>query len=185
MRAPECASIGPLTLVDTGDRRAYEGATLQKGVRSTGLARIFDVSGSGLSVEIADITFDNGARDVRMRSRRDVESLDRLMHGLRIGVQALPDSRWFVHLRFPAVGSQGTVTQHKTDLETLETRCRFDVKDALVRAGAAAVNRRELAFGDAGRRREELCAVFDSEYSIVPAAAYTLTPLLTYYTEFC
>lgn len=178
-------TVGPLTLTQLGRPIAFEGETIIKGQRSTGLARIFEVRGDNFDVEIADVAFDNGSRDVRMTSRRDHESLDRLVHGLRVGVHRTTNDRWFAQLRVPAVGSRGTETFHQTDLESLTDVCRFDVKEPLVGAGAITVNRRELAIGDNRRARNELCATFDREDSLVPVVAYAVTPLFTYAAQFC
>ena len=79
--------IGPVRLVETGERRPFEGETTTKGQRARGVARIFEVTGSDLDVEIADVSFENGKRDVRMLDRRAMVRLDRLTHGLRVGGQ--------------------------------------------------------------------------------------------------
>lgn len=175
---------GPLTVVDVGRRVAVEEETIKRRERSTGLAHLYEVTGPGFAVEIADMSFDNGTRDVRMYDRRDAPSLNRLMHGFRIGVHHWESEKWFVQLRIPAVGSRGTETPHQTDLQDLNLLCRFDIRAAMLQAGATSVNRRELALGDTGRSRNELCATFDTEYSPVPAAAYAITPLLTYHRLF-
>lgn len=177
-------AIGPLTLIDTGVRRPHEAETTKKRERSTGVARILDVVGPGVDVEIADITFDNGKRDVRMLNRRAVIALDRLVHGLRVGVHRDRGDRWFVELRVPALGTRQTSTQHRTDIGELNDLCAFDIKNTLVESGAVAVSRREQAIGDSGRRRNELCAVFDHEDSLIPAVAYAITPLFSYLQRF-
>ncbi len=178
------AEIGPLTLLETGERRDFEGETTTKRERADGVARVFDVTGPDVDVEIADVTFVNGSRDVRMLDRRDVKPLDRLVHGLRLGVHRSHDGRWYVQLRIPALGSR-TVTPHQTNLDELNDTCGFDVRKALVGAGALAVNRRELAIGGTGRTKNELCAVFRGDDSLLPAVAYAITPLLTYWQLFC
>jgi hypothetical protein len=176
--------IGPLTLLETGERRDVEGETTTKGVRADGVARVFDVTGPDVDVEIADVTWVNRSRDVRMLNRREVKPLDRLVRGLRIGVHPSRDDRWYVELRIPALGPRMVPTQHKTNLDELDERCGFDVRQLLVGAGAVAVNPRALAIGDAGPRRNELCAVFRGEDSSLPAVAYAITPLLTYWKLF-
>ena len=186
MRAAQLTTleIGPLMVRETGERRVLEAETLRKRERSGGIARIVEVSGVGIEAELADITFANGSRDVRMLSRRGCEPLDRLVHGLRIGVHAAAN-RWFVELRIPAAGERKTVTGHQANLVELDRTCQVDTKAALMAAGATGVDRRELAVGDKGRRRNELCAVFEVEDGLVPVAAYAITPLLAYWYLFC
>jgi hypothetical protein len=184
MDARARVEIGPLTLLETGERRDFEGETTTKSERADGVARVFDVTGPDVDVEIADVTFVNGSRDVRMLDRREVKPLDRLVHGLRLGVHRSHDERCYLQLRIPALGSRMVVTQHQTNLDELNETCRFDVREALVGAGALAVNRRELAIGDTGRTKNELCVVFRGEDSPLPAIAYAITPLLTYWQLF-
>lgn len=172
--------IGPITIVDLERHVVVEEETIKRRERSTGLAHLHAVTGPDFEVEIADMKFDNGTRDVRMFNRRDAASLDRLTHGFRIGVHQWDPQTWFMQLRVPAVGLRGTETAHQTTVEDLNLLCRFDTRTALVEAGATAVNRRELALGDKGRARNELCTAFDSEYSPVPVVAYAITPLFTY-----
>jgi hypothetical protein len=176
--------IGPVRLVETGERRPFEGETTTKGQRKRGVARIFEVTGPDLDVEIADVSFENGKRDIRMLDRRAVVPLDRLTHGLRVGVHAARGQRWWVLLRLPAVGARGTVTWHKTNLEELNRVCGFDVREALIKGGAVAVNRAELAIGSTKQSKDQLCAVFESEGSSFPAVAYTITPLIAFWRQF-
>jgi len=177
--------IGPILLTDTGERRAVEAETTD-GVWSRGDARVYTARfPDGALVELGDVTFPTD-RDVRMLSRGPVEALDRLLRGMRVGVQREDRDRLSVRLRIPAEGSRpGHITPHQTTLAELSDACGFDVKEALVSAGARAVDRRELALGDKGRPRNELCVVFDHDNTLVPAIAYVITPLIAFWERYC
>jgi len=95
--------IGSLTLVETGEQRDVEIMTSSK-QRLAGQARIFEAAlEAGTSVEFADVTFVNSERDLRLLSRRTVEGLDRLVHGLRVGVRRVDARR--SEIRSPDTGT--------------------------------------------------------------------------------
>ena len=76
------------------------------------------------------------------------------------------------------------MTRHQTNLEELNRVCGFDVREVLIKGGAVAVTRAEVTIGSTKQSKNQLCAVFESEGSSVPAVAYTITPLIAFWRQF-
>lgn len=104
---------------------------------------------------------------------------------MRVGVYSESRGRLSLRLRIPAEGQPGRVTPHQTNLVELSDVCGLDVKEVLVSAGASGVDRRELVLGDKGRTKNELCVVFDEAGALLPAVAYSISPLLAFWRQYC
>jgi hypothetical protein len=78
-------TVGKVT-IESASQRALDGSTLS-GERSTGTATLFDLTGPpGVAMQIADVRWANGERDLRVVSCQGPKQLLRLEHGLRLGV---------------------------------------------------------------------------------------------------
>ena len=180
--------VGPWTVTETGESRVCEWQPSSKGESTgdaKGVARIFRVTGPAIDIEIADTSFDSGHRDVRVADRGSTASLDDVVGRFRVGVHPAPGSRFYMRLRIPRIGAKPRATQHDTDLTELNGACGFEVAQLLKSVGAIIVNRKELALEETGPTRNQLCVVFEPDNRLLPAVAYAITPVLTFWRQFC
>lgn len=179
--------IGPLTVRDTGRRESTEGETVS-GKAFCGMATIYEIEVPGATLEVHDVRWENGERDVRTEARLEGPTVfDELAGRLRIGVDAAPNGRRKMRLRIPARSAPHKMpTFHQTSVAELDKVCGIDTAALLYEAGAIKVDVQRLAIGDTSRTKNELCVVFDDNdfASTVPIVAYTVTPVLAFWKQF-
>jgi hypothetical protein len=137
---------------------------------------------SDAKLEIADITWKTGERDVRCLkcSRGTPEALQRLRRGLRLSVKHFDKDTLWVELRRARIDlNQGDDWSklYKATIEELSKGAGVSVRQILERFGAE-VDRREQLLGDTNRRRLYLCATFPANCDHLPAICYVLTRIL-------
>lgn len=179
---PPSYDIGELRLLDLAEPRSLSGQTLSK-VSCEGKAYVAEVRGDGRRLEVGDITWENGERDVRVLDRfGSPREFDRLVHGFRFGVQEIPGGHR-MRLRIPRLGNRDWPTAHQTSIEELEAETELDLRATLRDFGAKKLGTAGDVLKDRARSRNELIVTFDDRdgSSLLPLAAYTVTPILVMY----
>lgn len=176
------ALVGEVGLFDLGGWERMAGQTC-RGVQSEGDAWRFRVVGPAIDLELVDVTWDNGERDLRV-VKVDVGSahVERLARGLRVSVVQERRGVLSMLLRIPRLspGASQTTAQ-RTDLRELSKVLGLDVVQFFRSAGAEAVGERRTVVGDTGRNRLQLCVTWRDPDNTSPlsAQAFLLTPVLT------
>jgi hypothetical protein len=177
-------TVGQITITDTNQVDTIEGQTPGR-VDATGTARRYKITGPGrLHLQVLDVTWDNGERDIRTVERNgSPQRFDRLCHGARLGIlKAGPDL--MVELRQARMTTADWSTCHKADLPALDAGAQTNTAKALRQAGAKHVGTRSEVLDDTSCRRNYLCAAFVAEATTVPIVAYTLTRVLPVLNKF-
>lgn len=166
-----------------GNDEAISGQTTGR-EDADGLARTWWLrSGDEILLCLADVAWENGARDVRVLDRgHSPQRYDRLVQGVRLGVQSHGDDRVCeLPLRQNRIKPGDWSNLYKASLAELSTGAGLDVREALLDAGALEVGTRWEVLVDDGRRRAESCVLFHAGELRVPAVAYALTRVLPLY----
>lgn len=159
-----------------------EGHTIG-GQRSSVEAVTYNVHGdSGLHLSVADITWENGERDIRaIREVRGPRELRRLEHGLRMGVTALAEGRVWAELSQPQIKRQGVdvwSNLKRAGWQDLEIGSGADAAETLQRVGTLKLGTRRSLLGPSGSRSMYLVAVFQENNHLGLVEAYVLTRVL-------
>jgi len=138
-------------------------------------------SGSEVQLDIEYCEAENGERWVHaVNAHSSPACIHRLVHGLRPGIHRIPgrDAVRFMELRQARIVDDPEWPRlRKVPIGDLDDGAATGVEAMLIELGAEVVNTREVAWGDEGRRRTDLCVVFDAENVIVAMVAYALTRL--------
>ncbi|MED5599087.1 MAG: protein kinase [Actinomycetota bacterium] len=138
-------------------------------------------SGADVRLDIEYCEAENGERWVHaVDAHSSPACVHRLVHGLRPGIHRIPgrDDVRFMELRQARIVDDPEWPRlRKVPMGDLDNGAATGVEAMLLELGAGVVNTREVAWGDEGRRRSDLCVVFDAENVIVAMAAYALTRL--------
>lgn len=131
---------------------------------------------SGELLEVLQYEADDGAIWVQGGDTYHTEMpLKRLGQGLRMSSQELDGTRFIEIRRAKIKDDKGWSTAVQTSLADLNDSTSVDVMQVLTDFGAVAVGRRSEVAGDAGKRRNELCAVFEGAPGHLPAVAFFLS----------
>lgn len=172
--------LGPFEL-SRGNDETISGQTTRR-EDADGLARTWWLRcGDEILLCLADVAWENGERDVRVLDRgHSPQRYDRLVHGVRLGVQSHGDDR-FCELRQNRMKPGDWSNLYKATLAELSRGAGLDVREALLDAGALEVGSRSEVLVDDGRRRAESCVLFHGGELRVPAVAYALTRVMPLY----
>lgn len=154
---------------------------------------MWSISGPpGVAISAADVTWDNGERDVRTvnagdgpipRSIGGPRPLARLERGSRLSILRSGPSN-YVELQVSRVDPESAdfwSSTYKATEADFEDLMGGSWKQPLLQAGTSGIGTRETVLGDHGRRRSFLCAAFRDQDSRLPVVAYSMTrvvPLL-------
>jgi hypothetical protein len=168
--------LGQLVVEETGELRSIRGETASRVQNQRGTGRIFNVEGAaGLNLEVADVTWTNGHRDVRVVSRRESpEIYDRLRERLRLGVHPYKDLL-YVTLDQARIKEERWANTYKAGLGELAAGAGVDVKEQLLELGARLVVTRAVGLGDRSSHGGKVCAIFEESADLVPVAAHAMT----------
>jgi hypothetical protein len=138
------------------------------------------VAGPGnVLIELAYRRWDEAGHVVTLSRGDSPPAYDRLVSGVRMGVQDLGDGRDFCELdklswdRQKAWGTMKSAQQIDFD-----RMLRESAEVVLVEAGAFNFGSREQVLGDESRRRNRLCTTFPAYDPVAPLVAYALTRIL-------
>jgi hypothetical protein len=162
--------------VKADERRDMLGETARRVPDQRGTGRIFKVKGPDrLDLEVADVTWTNGHRDVRVVSRRgSPEIFDRLHERLRLGVHRHKDVL-YVTLDQARIKDYRWANTYKASLGQLSRGAGTDVKEALLGLGARLVVTRAVGLGDRSTHAGKFCAIFEESTDLVAVAAFAMT----------
>lgn len=137
------------------------------------------LEGSGLYLTLAEITWENGEREVRGWALGESDKLyDEVVGRLRIGINAVEDfDRMAVmEVRLAKPGEDGPSPQRaQDDLGGARGRVRLRRGEVLDGLAEAITGTRESVLGDDGRRRAQLCTAFPSSDHRTPAIIWALS----------
>ena len=145
-------------------------AARAKGNGGDGVAYVSRLQGPDEDVEIADVTWPSGERDV-------VGEIPGVTAPLRlsVGSSELFRSMGVVDFRIArASGANGRVRYVETDPAKLNTAFGFDVESVLDRLGEATLGTRRELLGDDGPAGDRTCVIFPLKNRVVPALLWTL-----------
>lgn len=164
-----------LVVTPLGTTEPRFGPTLT-GAETSGRATLYDVTGPhGLHLRIADTSWSNGERDVRVEERYDSpQTFDQLVGRVRLGVYRAAELLW-VELRQARMKVPNRCTLHHATAAELDAGAGVVVRAALLECGATEVGMREDVFGDSSRKRRFMCATFQEKATTVPVVAFVLT----------
>ena len=156
------------------------------GENTKGTARIFRVTiAEGEYIDLAYMVWDTGDRDVRAETvRLSNPALRRLEHGLRLGIDTIPNSNLSVmELRQARIKNRldpkKWSTCVKATLDDLGEGAGINVERTLRRTpGFVNIGSKQDVLGESGIRREFLCATFQRDAPWPPIVAYVLTRVL-------
>lgn len=171
------SSVSPPGRIDMGSYHLAVGVAQQhvagrgRSTRGDGTAYISRLQGPDGDIEIADVRWSNGRRelvgetpDPRVSLRLEVRSSD------------LFQSMGIVDLRIARVSrDQQRVRYVDVDADGLHATFQFDLERVLDRLGEATVGPRSELLGDDGPSRRRLCVVFPLDDHAVPALLWALT----------
>ena len=175
--APGRIDMGAYSLSVGTTTRAMRGRT-PSGATADGIAYLSRLEGPAVTISAADITWDNGEREVRGWDRHGSDPiLEATVGGLRMVVQRAErfKSQSAMELRTATAKADASATLAKTTLDYLDRLVGFDVASAFDRLNEAVVGTREALLKDSSARRGQLCIVFDSADRVTPAMAWALT----------
>ncbi|MBT6373254.1 MAG: protein kinase [Gemmatimonadales bacterium] len=181
-RAPRGVLLGPKVRLEVmaGSERRVEAETPggEADVEVTVVrARILAEPGICLDVEWCGADYGEAwvkAVDAHSSPAR----IHRLIHGLRPGIHPVPDGdpRAFMELRQARIIDDPDWPRlRKVSQADLDDAAEADVAALLRDLGSISVSTRGDSWGDEGRRRTDLCVVFERTNLEVPLAAYALT----------
>jgi len=195
-----------------GEMVLDEGETLSSEV-SAGRGVIFEVKyNDSVLVEAVHIRWLNGEEDVRAISVIEgVQALNRLESGLRLGIKRISDSmpaaesapeeyfrrtgqdclrsdlRW-LELRQARINRQKPnkwSNLYQATMDDLREGAGFDIMEALEQAGGLAVDTKEKLLHAADPTRFRLCAIYHTDSTWFPPAAYTVTRIAPLMNDYC
>jgi hypothetical protein len=155
------------------------GETFSSGLQE-GTARAYLVSvPDGGILEVAATHWDSGDRDVRAMTRlAGPTSYERLLKGLRLGIAAAGEERYFCELGITRYHEDKQPTVVRALPEDLEHVLGQDVGAMFAGLGANGFGTREFIMGETNRRRFYLAVAFSGSAHDVPIGAYVLTRVL-------
>jgi superfamily II DNA or RNA helicase len=147
---------------------------------SDGIANIYEVfDDAGVDLLIADVTFENGDRDVRLLDAGESDPIfERLAQGLRLGVRSFGD------VLCVDLGQTRVTDSHSArpwsqvyiaSNDDLDAGFGGSVEAALRSLGAADFGQRKDVIDDTSPRRNYYCVTFPRGAHLVPLAAYVAT----------
>lgn len=146
----------------------------RKGSRGDGIAYMSLLQGLGEDVQIADVTWASGEREV-------VGEMPGRTSPLRLSVASSEVFQRMGILDFRiarASGSAGRVRYVQPNPQELREIFGFDVANVLDRLGEASVGTRRDLLGDEACAPERLCVIFPLENRLVPALVWAITRAL-------
>jgi hypothetical protein len=143
-----------------------------------GTAISYAVTGPGtLHLTVADITWDNGERDLRAIHRHNSpQRFDRLLHGGRLIVndhEGITGKR--IDLRQMRMKDATWSNLKRATLLELDQAADCSTSETLRGFGATKIGTREDVLGDTSPHRGSICCTFPSDATDVPIAAYLIT----------
>jgi hypothetical protein len=135
-----------------------------------GVAYVSRLQGPEDDVEIADVTWPSGERDV-------VGKISGVASDLKLSVHASEPFRSMGVVDFRiarASGTNGRVRYVEMEPAKLNTTFGFDVESVLDRLGEASLGTRRELLGDGGPAGDRLCVIFPLENREVPVLLWTL-----------
>lgn len=171
------SSVSPPGRIDMGAYHLAVGVKQRSlvervhGKRGDGVAYVSRLQGPDDEIEIADVTWSTGKREV-------VGEIPDLAVSLRLEVSSsdLFHSMGIVDLRIArAARDKQRVRYVDVAASDLRTAFGFDIERVLDRFGEATVGPRSELLGDDGRSRDRLCVIFPLDNRVVPALLWTLT----------
>ncbi len=156
--------------------------------------QVFLVDGpEGIRVELSYTTLETGERLVQALDSSGYRPFEYLAGGSkRMMVENVEDkSRAKVALKqayLPPDDRRERPRHHSPTLDELNEGAQLDVAELLVSAGADEVNTKEvlgLMSGPDDKTRNLICAIFHTDHTQVPLAAYTATRILPLYYRYC
>ncbi len=147
---------------------------------SSGKGKIYKVKrGDDICVEIVDIFWENGERDVRVKKVKGPLELRRLERGaLRIGVRNLRGNKYFLELRQARVKENKWSNVFKATKKQLDEGSGLNSSTVLKRAGAIEIRTKEELFGTKDKTSTYLCAIFPKSAILFPTVSFVLTRVL-------
>ncbi len=167
----------PYGRIDMGPYHLAVGLAMQtftrgrSGKGQAGVAYISSLQGPTDDVEIADVTWPTGKREV-------VGEVGGLGAFLTLPIQTSDafSNMGVIDLRFArASADKGRVRYVDMDRVKMQEAFDFDLEDILDRFGEATVGTRSELLGDDGRLGARLCVIFPLENHVVPALVWALT----------
>lgn len=143
----------------------------------------FHVTGEKIDIRIGYAIFINGERDVRtLDIQKEFNTFGRLIHGLRLAVQPIPENRQLLYAELRQAIPRDTFSKHETLHPTtseldLDEGAGISVFSALTMAGAEVGTKQEL-IGEQGKRSPYLCAKFAKDNLWAPITAYVTTRIM-------
>ena len=170
---------GGFELIDLGSWVAVEGQTANRNV-SKGQAYEFRLlAGRSIDMTLGEIHWDNGDWEVRaLGCEKAPDSLRRLEHGLRMGVQRMSKGRAFAEIRVARCRDKDWSNMFQTTEFEMRQVVGLPLGSFLKKFGAIEVGRKEDVLGDTSTRRNDLCVVFGNDDSLVPVVTYFATRVL-------
>ena len=170
---------GGFELLDLGSWVPVEGQTSSRNV-SKGQAYQFELrAGNRVALTLGEVHWANGDWEVRGLSvERAPDSLRRLEHGLRMGVRRMTRGRGLVEIRVARCKDQNWSNMFQTSETEMKQIIGAPLGTFLRKFGALEVGSREDVLGDVSNRRNDLCATFNDDDSLVPIVAYFVTRVL-------
>lgn len=174
-------TLGSITIRQKPEE-SYEGHTASRKI-FTGKVIPFHVADDKIDIRLGYVIFINRERDIRVLSvQKEFDTFGRLKHGLRLTIQAVPDSprNFYAELKqaFPHNSFEKHETLHPTINELdLDGGAGLSVFGELRKYGAEVGTKHDL-IGDEGRTAMYLCARFSKENLWAPVVAYTTTRIL-------
>jgi len=153
------------------------------GISGNGNSQFTDVTMEDVEVTLADTKWENGERDVQAVDRKNSPSaVDSLVRRLRIGVYRSPlqEQLAYMELRCAIPDANGRAVIKKLSEKQISTLLGVPLAQLLPSAKGIVLGTREQLFRDDSRRRTELCALFPSSDTQIPAMIWTVTRLMTF-----
>lgn len=179
--AEDSASAGVVDLgayqLRVGTGAATTRGTTPGGVNTDGQAYFSSIRGEGIHMELADIIWANGEREVRGWDRlTSPPEYQAFVGRLRIGVHAATRFRSMsvAEMRTTRPSDSRSPQAHKTSAGELSELFGFDVGVALDRLSEAMVGTRAELLRDESTRRGQLSVVFPDADRITPAVIWAL-----------
>lgn len=151
-----------------------------------GTATTYAVTGPGtLHLTVADITWDNGERDLRTIHRHtSPQRFDRLLHGGRLTVNdhdGTANKR--IDLRQMRMKDANWSNLKRATLLELDAAAECSTTKTLKGFGATKIGTRAEVIGDTSPHAGNMCATFPVTATDVPIAAYLITRVASLYRQ--
>lgn len=165
--------------LSVGTRRVRIQGKSLTGVRTDGDAYISRLEGPSISMELAEICWSTGEREICGWDRGTSDPcFDNVIGRLRVGIYPTLIFRGMVtvDIRIVSPGKPGTLPNvRKTSVTTLSKTLGFDVEASLDGLSEATLGTRADLLSDTGPRRRDLCAIFRIDDHVMPAVIWALT----------